>query len=441
MDTNKNNEIKINDLNEMIRYNSCVFLCGNGFSMNFDNDFRNIFSRLYKSHKILLENGVFKTITNSNSFKKKNMTNYNQVINYLKYSKEKEIIKIFDDAFLFAESIVCNKKLIDFITKSKLITDTTINMDEIQLVKQIYYNGKKGVEYVNIEHWTTLIYMYFLIKELNIPKDIYEIPNNLFTNLIYIGNTSKILLNNENYTKEGKILESTLFNGFNIYYRMLFSIAIFNNGKSINYNKLEKINQINLNKLVKFLNNFKSILTLNYDKILEQILDKKIYHLHGEFILNKQEIVANQILGLKQNNDYISFSDILIGDYFCNKIRKNMINTFAGSRYPFVNKKTKYTSTIINEAFDKHNINTLLIVGMSIDNDQHILREIMCNFYDNNIKNPTIVYGFYGIEDKKMFYNTFYKVITFNEDMNKYIKENINIKYVNVKENIDKFLK
>ncbi|WP_447411900.1 hypothetical protein, partial [Clostridium perfringens] len=74
-------------------------------------------------------------------------------------------------------------------------------------------------------------------------------------------------------------LGNYLYNGFTTYYRLLFSIAIFNNGKAISLNNLNKISDINLNKVVKWLGDFESIFTLNYDKIMESIIpNKKIIH-------------------------------------------------------------------------------------------------------------------------------------------------------------------
>ncbi|HDF3128780.1 TPA: hypothetical protein PC487_003497, partial [Clostridioides difficile] len=52
-------DINIEKISNIIKENNSVFLCGNGFSINFDNDFRNIFNRLYESHKILIHNSKY----------------------------------------------------------------------------------------------------------------------------------------------------------------------------------------------------------------------------------------------------------------------------------------------------------------------------------------------------------------------------------------------
>ena len=61
-------------------------------------------------------------------------------------------------------------------------------------------------------------------------------------------------------------------NGFTIYYKMLFSTAILSKGKALDVKKLDNIKKINLPILTNFLSNFKLIMTLNYDSILENLL-------------------------------------------------------------------------------------------------------------------------------------------------------------------------
>jgi len=50
----------IDDLSNEITNRQCAFLCGNGFSMNFDSGFSNIHSRLYEVHKSLYKNTKYK---------------------------------------------------------------------------------------------------------------------------------------------------------------------------------------------------------------------------------------------------------------------------------------------------------------------------------------------------------------------------------------------
>ncbi|WP_161783093.1 hypothetical protein [Pontibacillus yanchengensis] len=59
------------------------------------------------------------------------------------------------------------------------------------------------------------------------------------------------------------------------------------------------------------------LISLNYDRIIEEVSGgRKVEHMHGEFVVDKEEYVYNQSLGVRIGDKYISFSDILIGDYF-----------------------------------------------------------------------------------------------------------------------------
>lgn len=52
-------ELNSKELNQIICENTAMFLCGNGFSINFDKDFSNIYDRLFEAHKSLMRNGKY----------------------------------------------------------------------------------------------------------------------------------------------------------------------------------------------------------------------------------------------------------------------------------------------------------------------------------------------------------------------------------------------
>ena len=62
-------EITYEELEKIVQKQPTAFLCGNGFSINFDSDFANIYDRLYETHKLLIRNGKFEVKAN-NSFQK-----------------------------------------------------------------------------------------------------------------------------------------------------------------------------------------------------------------------------------------------------------------------------------------------------------------------------------------------------------------------------------
>ena len=179
---------------------------------------------------------------------------------------------------------------------------------ELDLVESIARVGKKrGYKFVNIEYWSILIYMFFAINEIDSEK--YAFPsNNEFITLIKVGyiNKNKIVVETDD------IHQFALSNGFNTYYRMLFATAILCNGKAVNFSKLSNLSNLKLDKIKSFLDNFKVLLTLNYDHILENMSMRPVQHNHGQYVLNEKEYVYYQSLGVGLNFEtYISFSDII----------------------------------------------------------------------------------------------------------------------------------
>ncbi|NFL34502.1 hypothetical protein FDB64_05330 [Clostridium botulinum] len=428
-------EINIAETEIIINKNTCAFLCGNGFSMNFDENFCNIFDRLYNAHKNLLHNSSYNVYSKVNArFKHKCIDNYRNVLSYVRGFSEKQLYKIFDDGLIFAQSIIENKELINYFKENHLIIELTFGRSELDLIEEICLAKKK--EAVNIEYWSILIYFYFLIEFID--SNCYKFPDdNLFISIIRIGNINKDSIIDISDLKS-KILNSVQYNGFNTYYRLLFCIAIFSEGKHLNINNLSKVTNLNMDKIQQFLKKFNSIITLNYDNLLEQILPTKyVYHLHGSFVLNKKEYVYSQSLGLTYNkNEYVSFSDILIGDYFYNKINRAIINNL--SQNEIFNKKELHHSKILNYLIKENNINTIIIFGLNIENDQHILRTVMTTFAFNKISNPKIIYCYFLEEEKLKFNKTFYDVITFNDELSKYVR-NIEVIYVKTKEILNEY--
>ena len=419
-------EIDINNIKEIIENNNCAFLCGNGFSMNFDTSFRNIFDRLFEAHKQLIYDSNYNVYNKVNSkFKHKCIDNYKNVISYMRGFSEKKLYKVFDDGLKFAEDILNNKKLIEKIHEENVLTELVFGESELSVLEDMYCATNKESKNVNIEYWSILIYFYYLIEYIDVG---YEFPkDNLFVSLIRIGNINKDkIIPIEDI--RSKIINSLYFNGFNTYYRLLFSIAIFSNGKHLDFNKMDNMSKIDLGKIERFLNSFKSIITLNYDRILENIINNKVNHLHGSFILNKKEYVYNQSLGLKYDtNNYVSFSDILIGNYFYNKTSRAMLNDL--SQKEMWNKKMLHHTKIISSIIKENKINVLVFFGMNIKNDQHILRTFMTEFGFNKIKNSQIIYCYFNKDEKNEFNETFHKVITFNEELSEYAR-NIGVSYI-----------
>ena len=236
----------------------------------------------------------------------------------------------------------------------------------------------------------------------------------MFIRLIEKGNKSSIKLAEYGDESIFALYEDVLFNGFNIIYKILFTIAIFCDGKALKIEGLDKVSNLNLNRINDFLEKFKLIFTLNYDRIIENIIEKEIIHLHGSFILDKKEYVYSQSIGLEYNkNKYVSFSDIVIGDYFINKGFFEILIDLTDEKD--WNKTSKSSGKIIEENIINNKINTIVLFGRNIENDENLVRDIIAAYDKADIKNPKIIYCFYNEEEKEYFESKY-------NDLNKFSK-------------------
>ena len=420
-------DLTITEFKERLLNSKCAFICGNGFTINFDSYFSNIYERLYDSCKILFHNGEY-SISSNRNFTSKCKTNYNSIKDNLRSISKDKFYKIFDDGVKFAESIMINENLIEELKNAKfndgnsIIHDLIFNKNELVLVKSIYEVGtSKGSKYINIEYWPILIYMYFAIKYLE--TDSYKFPEqNMFIKMIELGDKSNIELTPDNY-----IYEKTLFNGFEILYRMLFSITIFSEGKAIDLTLLDKTCELDIKSIKEFLDEFEVIFTLNYDKLIEQMTSKEVYHLHGSYVCNKKEYVYNQSLGMNYRNQYISFSDILIGDYFINKGMFLTVRNLTSGKVN--NKITLDESKILNDRILENKTNTIILFGLNIDNDEYMMRALILALENAKNKNTNIIYCYFNEDEKQNFKPKYNELNKFSREVTEYGKE-IKISYI-----------
>ena len=390
-------EININGLNEIIGQGKCSFLYGNGFSMNFDSSFGDIYNRLYENHRLIMKNFKIDCSSPNSTFKNKAITNFKKVKEYVKNFDRRKIRALFEDGIKFAKSINSNEKIKEELLNSPYIIKLVSGETQLTILDELC--SCETLEGINIEYWSILIYLYYAIKLID--SSHYTFPlNNKYINAIELGNFVKTSVVNQKDLAD--ILEKTYFNGLTTYYRVLFSATIFNSGKCLNLNDLDKYNKIDREKLLDFLLKFNSILTTNYDCIVEKLSENSIepIHLHGAFVLDKKEFTYFLSLGINyKDNNYVSFSDVLIGDRFF-KTGKSLINSLTSKHYS--NKKTIVnTKKIINNMGE--NTDSILIFGLGLKNDIHIINGIISYFYINKIKNPKIIYSYYDERQKEEF--------------------------------------
>ena len=178
------------------------------------------------------------------------------------------------------------------------------------------------------------------------------------------------------------------------------------------------------------------LLTLNYDHILENVSTQPIQHIHGEYVLNLKEYVYYQSLGVELNSKlYVSFSDILIGDYFTNKTFAGVIN--AMNKHS-INKEVPNIVRVVGNCIEENEIEVIVIFGMNIDNDQHIIRDVMIQLSDMASKNGKIVYCYFTEEDREAFNNQYKAAITFSKDVSQRVKE-IELLYIKTHNILDEY--
>lgn len=430
----------MNSLQDILREKEVALLTGNGFSMNFDDQFGDLYNRLYNAHKQNIKESTYSIEAKNKVFKKMLMENFKSVNQYMRSISEEEFNGIFLDGVIFAKSILNDDDLMRHITQASYGKELAFGVSPVDILKQIVFSYEdKGIAYINIEHWTILIYFYAAIRELekDINLEFEQVrANNSFVKIIILGDINKTSFIEPSFVKA---YEFVIFNGFTTYLRFLFATAIFANGKAIDTTLLSSIDKLDLIKLKSFLQNFRELITLNFDHILENLTDRPVTHLHGSFVLkNEKEYVYNQNLSLKYENQFVNYSDILLGDYFVFKSYQAFINQASGKGK---NKQLQTIDKILEDVIVRSEVNAVLIFGMSAENDYHILRTLIKVGYDNNISDFTIFYSYFNKDEKKYFAETFKQVQTFGEDLQEYAKT-IRLEFVETKALLqDYFLK
>ncbi|RQW19887.1 hypothetical protein EH196_07000 [Bacillus sp. C1-1] len=422
-------DLSLNDLKLILGNTKNALISGNGLSMNFDNSFCNIYSDLFKSHKKVIYETKYDVNANK-EFKTKLTKNYKSVLQHLRLIDEEYLNKLFQDGVEFSNSIYENEELYKELKKNDYFNELSFGLTQWDILKQICDTGVEyGFRYVNVEHWSILIYFYAAIKRLNLRT--YRIPsNNTFIRAIERGDIHKSkLLGND---KNNYMVEFVLLNGFFTYYRMLFSTRIFSDGKAIDIDKQDKKDGISLNSIRNFLNSFDELFTLNFDHIVEQLTKRDVVHIHGEFVINQKEYVYSQSYNLIYNGKSISFSDILIGDYFMAKVYLPEISRLSAIRNPN-NKKLISPYDKFKNGLNRSEVETVIIFGMSIENDYHIIRYLMLIFHELKVEKPHIVYSYFNEKEKKEFEERYFMLITFSNEVSQYAK-NIKVSFIKTQE-------
>lgn len=88
-----------------------------------------------------------------------------------------------------------------------------------------------------------------------------------------------------------------------------------------------------------------------------------------------------------------------------------------------INKRTDNIVRIVGNCMEKYKVEVVVIFGMNIDNDQHIIRDVMLRFSDMPSKNVKIIYCYFTEEDRDIFNEQYESSITFRKDVSYRVKE------------------
>jgi len=411
-----------------------TFLCGNGFSINFDDEYKlnNLVKRLFSTHCHLTLNESYDIVSNER---------YKAVLNE-NYKATKRIIKrinnedafssLFSDAIVFACSITENDSVLLWLDNNGYNSKLTFGLAHIDLVFYIVEQAKKyGDMYVNYEYWSVLIYYVIALK--NAQPEGYSFPaNNLFISAVLAGNSNSLLNEAPNGTN---IYLDTSINGMYTYLRFLFTANILLDGKSYNVTNLSNWNKYNIENIGSFLSRFDSLMTTNYDMLLENITKREISHLHGYYSKEKKRVLS-QSLGVFYNTTRYDLSTAVIGDYFLSKSFLQITSKQA-SKQP-QNSEIEIYGQILERIIKEKQSQVIVIFGLNMDNDFHILRDIQIFLEAGRIKSPHIIYCYFNEDDKNSFVNGYDACITYSKELCDFVRNSIKVSIIDSKQLIKK---
>ncbi|PEF45177.1 hypothetical protein CON22_18010 [Bacillus cereus] len=404
-----------------------ALIVGNGFSINFDSSFANIYASLNKGKNELLKSGEFSISLGAKPVIRHVIkTNYQSVLKFVRNMDQSKLESIFNDALKFAEFIVKTPVILEQLLDSKHIYKLKTAPNMVEITESIVKIGReKGIQNINIENWPVLFWIYNLI---DITPEFIEFNKspNLFVSLMKLGETLKLYDPNT----PGSVMPRTRFNGFAIFYRLLMISIVFNEGKSVNLKKLSKINNIKQEKLNKWLDDFKVLFSLNYDRILEMFSQREVIHLHGKFAGAKEGDIFYYSYALLDNGKRYYTNDILLGDYTTTKVLDINLHKLVMNKQAFA-QPMQDPIKVLENGLQAKSINHIVFFGVHPENDYHILSSIYYYFYSNQISSPEITYCYYDNEAKLAFEDNWNNIIDNIYSKTVEYAKNIKINYLN----------
>lgn len=175
-------------------------------------------SSLYSTH-CHIKNFQYYNIANGFRYRTEKLTNYKnakQITDNINTSVEFE--SFFNDAVIFANSIVKNDKVIEWLNRNNYNTILTFGLQQLDFVKKIVLQANLGSALsVNYEYWSVLIYYVLALRKA--PDEIYQFDyKNKFVSAVLASNTDS--KTNEEFNRTALLLK-VANNGVYTYFEML----------------------------------------------------------------------------------------------------------------------------------------------------------------------------------------------------------------------------
>lgn len=411
-----------------VKREKSTFLCGNGFSINFDSNYTlsALSSRLWNTHNYMDAFRQYDVISNK-KYKDIFEKNFKCTIKSLKTIKsEKDFISLFSSAVDFADSLIGNTTALDWLKENGYENELVFGLKRIDLVYSISEQAKRsGDMFVNYEYWSVLIY--YIVALQQAPSSIYSFDNmNIFVKAVLAGNKH---ISDDDLAKN--TLMNVACNGMYTYLRFLFTSNILLEGKSFNVTELEKWDYYDISVINSFLSGFNYLITTNYDQLLEKITGGEVAHLHGSYSKRKRRIMSES-LGIFFNGIRYDLTSAVIGDYFLAKTFLLTVAELSSSQSQ--NIKNETYSQILSRIIKVNQSNLIVIYGLNVDNDYHLLRNIQIYLGEKDIDKPHIIYCYYSDEDRVSFATAYEKCLTYSTALTDSIKEKVSVSTISSKE-------
>lgn len=333
--------------------------------------------------------------------------NYKAVMKYIRMLNQEQIEEIFKDAVKFASFIIENPLILKFLNENKYLHRLTVGPDMLQITREISDIGKsKGFQYINIENWPILIWLYYLIEEHEEFQN-YQKQSNRFISVLIIGG-KKTMFSSDS---PNQVMAKSKMNGFTTYYRLLILTIIFGKGKAVSLNELENIEDISKDSLINWLQSFQEIFSLNYDRIVENLADIPVTHLHGKFQDSFEGYTFFQSFSLNYKGKQYFTSNIILGSYITNKVIDGLIQPLAMKEHPFTCIPAD-PSKNLEEKIKNSKLNHFVFFGLSPENDYHILSGIYFACLQENRSHLLLTFCYYNEGEVEDFTKTWHDVVS-----------------------------